>query len=179
MYLSMGITTLQRFNALRQRSERAPAHKKPSPEPSNTRQAPQASSAPCALEKFPHLCTQISFLWDEREFEAHVNRLLMDSRDGQRQGLPWDAVEELLFLFELRISKRALEASRVTGMSYREMYKQCVAGVHNASGKKTDPWADPMPSRESRESDRNRARALERAKARRAAKRSWWRRLFG
>src|SRR4029434_6508248 len=177
MFLSMGITTLQRVQRFEQLSGRTPGLKRAMPEPSAIRQEPQACTAPSALEKFPHLCSQISFLWDQKDFEVYVNRLLMDSRDGTRQGLPWDAVQELLFLLELRISKRALEASRVAGVSYRPMYEECVDGVRNAS-RKADPWGDPTPLREARESDRNRARAQARAKARRAVKRSWWRRLF-
>ena len=51
-----------------------------------------------ALEKLPHITKRVCLLWGHPEFDAFTSHLLMDSRDGKRQGLPWDVAEELLFL---------------------------------------------------------------------------------
>ena len=147
---------------------------------SNTRHHPEVSHEPSALEKLPHLSSQVCFLWNQREFEIYVNRLIMDSRDGQRQGLPWDAAQELLFLLELSVAKRALVASEVTGVPFSQMFERCLATVPNPSGK-ADPWSDPIANTEVRHVERDRPRSKPApVPARRAIKKeSWWRRLFG
>ncbi len=94
----------------------------------------------------PHLASQICFLWSQREFEIYINRLIMDTRDGKRQGLPWDAFQELLFLLELSIAKRALLASEVTGVPFSQMFERCLASVRNPSGK-ADPWSEASAHR--------------------------------
>jgi hypothetical protein len=70
----------------------------------------------------------------------------MDSRDGNRQGLPWEAAQELLFLAELSVAKRALVASTMTGVPFPQMLQRCRA---QACAVETGPWADE-PSRTDR-----------------------------
>ncbi len=91
---------------------------RPRPDP-----VPSAS----ALEQLPHVIGRIGELWGQVEFEPYVNRLVMESRDGKRQGLPWDAARELFFLLELCIAKRALEAEAVTGVPFAEMFARLLA----------------------------------------------------
>lgn len=69
----------------------------------------------------------------------------MDSRDGKRQGLPWEAALDMLFLAELSMAKRALVAAEMTGMPFSQMYEMCVS-QSQISG--PDPWADPVINRE-------------------------------
>jgi len=106
-----------------------------------------------ALEGMPHLLERICLLWGQGEFEPYVNRLILDSRDGARQGLPWEAAQELLFLAELSMAKRALHASEVTGVPFAEMFARCLETAERTGLRvptsglsltpKADPWADP------------------------------------
>ena len=144
----MGTTALQGFRGFGpspQGGDSPSGHTPPPTESSNTRH-PQVSPDSSALEKLPHLASQICFLWSQREFEIYINRLIMDTRDGKRQGLPWDAFQELLFLLELSIAKRALLASEVTGVPFSQMFERCLASVRNASGK-ADPWSEASAHR--------------------------------
>ena len=139
------------------------------------------SPAVSALERLPHLSNRICQLWGQREFETCVNRLLMDSRDGKRQGLPWDAAQELLFLVELCVAKRAVAASAATGLPFGQMYTLCLSKAQDFAPSLSggpDPWSDPLAIKdvgrqrhsESRPSGKNRG-MLE--------KQSWWSRLMG
>jgi hypothetical protein len=48
----------------------------------------------------------------------------MDSRDGDRQGLPWEAAMDLMFLADLSVAKRALAASEATGVPFPQMLQR-------------------------------------------------------
>ena len=111
-----------------------------------------------ALERLPHLAARIQALWGETEFEPYVNRLLMESRDGNRQGLPWDVAQELFFLAEFHIARRALAAAETTGRPFPEMFAQCLARSVNPAP--TGPtvihgWSDPMANKDARRMKRN------------------------
>ena len=113
----------------------------------------------------------------------------MDSRDGARQGLPWDAAQELLFLVELSIAKRALRAAELTGLPFNQMYAQCIANAEKArqsSGAATaafstaDPWSDPRAHKEVGRRTENRTRSKATSSNGGAQKTTnWWRRLIG
>src|SRR6185436_14881820 len=74
------------------------------------RQPRVAENAAAAIEAMPHLVERICLLWGKAECEPYVNGLLLDSRDGARRGLPWEAAQDLMFLAELSMAKRALHA---------------------------------------------------------------------
>ena len=61
--------------------------------PAKLRKAAPAEA--CALEKLPHITKRVCLLWGHPEFDAFTSHLMMDSRDGKRQGLPWDVAEEI------------------------------------------------------------------------------------
>jgi hypothetical protein len=88
---------------------------------------PDLVPAASALERLPHVINRIRELWGQVEFEPYVNRLVTESRDGKRQGLPWDVARELFFLLELRIAKRALEAEELTAVPFAEMFARLLA----------------------------------------------------
>jgi hypothetical protein len=113
---------------------------------SNTRTSPALRSDACGLERLPHVVNKVCLLWGQPECDAYINRLIMDSRDGNRQGLPWEAAQELLFLAELSVAKRALVASTMTGVPFPQMLQRCRA---QACAVETGPWADE-PSRTDR-----------------------------
>ena len=120
------------------------------------RQPQPAENVAAALEAMPHLVERISFLWGKAECEPFINRLILDSRDGARQGLPWEAAQDLMFLAELSMAKRALQASEVTGVPFAQMFARCKetaerTGNSTAPGlslapKAADPWDDPRAS---------------------------------
>ena len=102
----------------------------------------------CALERLPHIIKRVCLLWGHPEFDAFTSHLMMDSRDGKRQGLPWDVAEEILFLAELRVVKRAIVASGVTGQPFWETFYKMLANAEAAQQKLQDDWSDPLANRD-------------------------------
>jgi hypothetical protein len=99
----------------------------------------------CAVEKLPHLTKKLCLLWEYPEFDSFCSHLLMDSRDGARQGLPWEVAEEILFLADFRVTKRALIASEVTGRPFWEIYQKMVANAEAEQLKAQQvAWNDPL-----------------------------------
>ena len=108
-----------------------------------------ASGAKSALERLPHITKRVCLLWQHPEFDAFTSHLLMDSRDGKRQGLPWDVAEELLFLAELRVVKRAIVASGVTGQPFWEVFNQMMANAEAAAARmQHEAWDDPLMNKD-------------------------------
>jgi hypothetical protein len=102
-----------------------------------------------ALERLPHITKRVCLLWGHPEFDAFTSHLMMDSRDGKRQGLPWDVAEELLFLAELRVVKRAIVASGVTGQPFWEVFNQMLANAEAAAQRmQHEAWDDPQMTRD-------------------------------
>jgi hypothetical protein len=91
---------------------------------STTPTSPALPSEACGLERLPHVLNKLCQLWGRPECEAYISRLIMDSRDGSRQGLPWEAAMELMFLAELSVGRRALDASAATGVPFPQMLKR-------------------------------------------------------
>ncbi len=105
-----------------------------------------APAGGCALERLPHIIKKMCLLWQHKEFDSFSQHLMMDSRDGKRQGLPWDVAEEILFLFELRVTKRAIVASEVTGQPFWEAYKHMLANAEAEAQALASAWNDPAYS---------------------------------
>jgi len=136
-----------------------------------------------ALERLPHLAARVQALWGQTEFEPYVSRLIMESRDGQRQGLPWDVAQELFFLVELCIAKHALAAAEMTGAPFREMFARCLARSANAvptGPTMTDCWSDPLTNKETGRIGRGDAQPQRSflGTAHRKPMPSWWSRLL-
>ena len=91
---------------------------------SSTVVSPALPSDACGLERLPHVLNKLCQLWGRPECEAYISRLIMDSRDGSRQGLPWEASMELMFLAELSVGRRALVAAAATGVPFPQMLKR-------------------------------------------------------
>lgn len=99
----------------------------------------------CALERLPHIVKRMCLLWAHPEFDAFSAHLLMDSRDGQRAGLPWDVAEEILFLAELRVVKRAIVASDLTGQPFWETYQKMLENAEaEQQRRQAQAWNDPL-----------------------------------
>lgn len=54
--------------------------------------------------RFPHVAARLVAQWGARELNAYLQGLLMDER-GDRQGFPFDALQEIQFLQELHLSR--------------------------------------------------------------------------
>jgi hypothetical protein len=91
---------------------------------SNTGISPALPSDACGLERLPHVVNKLCLLWGRPECDAYISGLIMDSRDGKRQGLPWEAAMELMFLADLSVARRALVASAATGVSFPQMLQR-------------------------------------------------------
>ena len=136
-----------------------------------SRQPRVVENAASALEAMPHLMERICLLWGQGEFEPYVKLLILDSRDGARQGLPWEAAQELLFLAELSMAKRALHASEITGVPFKQMFARCLETAERTARTssslgleaKADPWGDPRASSDASKLDK-RSQAAPRAR---------------
>lgn len=150
--------------------------------PSTNRQEPRLTPGACALERLPHLAVRVQTLWGHADFERYVSHLVMEARDGNRQGLPWDLAQELLFLTELSIAKRALTASGLTGAPFKEMFALCRASSANAgtTGRAVDHWSDARANNEAGRMERSRANSRQAFlnDNRYEGDKTWWRRLF-
>jgi hypothetical protein len=150
----------------------------------NKRKASPADA--CALEKLPHITKRVCLLWGHPEFDAFTSHLMMDSRDGKRQGLPWDVAEEILFLAELRVVKRAIVASGVTGQPFWETFHKMLANAEAAQQKLQHEWSDPLANRDFSRIRRDESgpftrppAELEKKGRSKTKKKSWLTRLFG
>ena len=63
-----------------------------SPNPANQ------SDSRAALEDIGHLTQKICAIWGTDDLDTFLSRLIMDARDGARQGLPVAVATEVLFL---------------------------------------------------------------------------------
>jgi hypothetical protein len=110
---------------------------------------PESAAGGCALERLPHISKRVCLLWGHPEFDAFTSHLLMDSRDGKRQGLPWDVAEEILFLAELRVVKRAIIASGVTGQPFWEVFNEMLKNAEAAQARlQHEAWDDPLMNKD-------------------------------
>lgn len=77
-----------------------------------------------ALEGMSHLCSKACLMWFSQQLDAWLNQVLLDSRDGERHGLPPDACSEILFLLELNKTVRAMELAGTLAIPYEEAYRK-------------------------------------------------------
>lgn len=147
--------------------------------------APLAAASECAQNglsaieaKMPRILQKLSVMWGEPEFEPYVAHLLMDTRDGTRQGFPWDVAEELLFLHEISIAKRAMVAAAITGLPYRQVFRNMRLNAEAAMHKPHTAWTDPHHNQDARRVHH----AMQHTPPRRAAltrkPKPWWKKLL-
>lgn len=115
-----------------------------------------------ALEAMTHLKQKICLMWGSPELDIFISRLIMDSRDGQRQGLPMEVGAELLFLAQINKVIRAIDLVGKQGISLKEAYGLIDAGDQRRL--EGDTLDNPLVSRDTviRESDSNRRTGRER-----------------
>lgn len=87
-----------------------------------------------AVEGMPHLTRQIIKHWGSRELNTMLHGVLLDSRDGGRQGFPHEVARELMFLAKLNVLVRAYEAAPLLGITVSEACQLIERGDHAALG---------------------------------------------
>jgi hypothetical protein len=112
----------------------------------NRHQASPPSRHQAAIERIPHLAGKICATWGSRELDAFLSHLLMDSRDGSRQGLPVEIANEVLFLMQTNKLARAIELVRGSTMPLAEAYRLVDGGDQARLG--GDVFSDPLVSRD-------------------------------
>lgn len=101
----------------------------------------------CALERMPHMAKKICLMWCSHELDAFISTLIMDSRDGARQGLPMDIAAELMFLVDLNKSVRAIDLATKTKVNFGAAYRIIDQG-DMASGNVNNAWDDPLVAKD-------------------------------
>lgn len=86
--------------------------------------APNLPPEASALERIEHLQQKISMMWARDGLDGYLNEVMLDSREGQRHGLPLDVCSEMLFLQELNKRVRAINMAETLGISFDEAYQK-------------------------------------------------------
>ncbi|HQR03839.1 MAG: hypothetical protein JSR19_02960 [Proteobacteria bacterium] len=124
------------------------------------------TATPSALEALPHLSKKVCLYWGSPEFEPFINALVLDTRDGKRQGLPMVVGAELLWLVGINKWHRALAYQEKLGIGAGEAYAK-VQREDLARDAGKDPWLDPASGgrgSQQRHTDRPSARRPRRRK---------------
>ena len=106
----------------------------------------EAKTSQAALEAFPNVLKKIASLWGTRELDKLIMEMIMDSREGTRQGFPVDAADELMFLEGCNQYVRALEISKNMNIDVKKAMNMVVSG--DQAHKTVDPWNDPTISKD-------------------------------
>lgn len=88
--------------------------------------APSASrSIHCnaELESSQHLSGKVALMWGSSDLDVFIRGLFMDSRDGERRGLPAAMAAELMFLAKTNKVLRAMDAVTTLKLSFQEAHR--------------------------------------------------------
>ncbi|HEY6895627.1 MAG TPA: hypothetical protein VI279_00060 [Rhodocyclaceae bacterium] len=80
-------------------------------------------------------------IWGTPELDTMISKLVMDSRDGSRQGFPMAVASELLWLAEINKVRRAMDLRDKTSIRFDEAYAMIEKG--DAARRGSDTWSDP------------------------------------
>lgn len=99
-----------------------------------------------ALEDMSRLAKNICAIWGTRELDSYMGKLLVDARDGARQGLPIEVAAEILFLIRANKMVRALERAEKLNIDWTAAFAMIDKG--DQGGLSSDVWDDPTSSRD-------------------------------
>lgn len=99
-----------------------------------------------ALEALAHLKQKVCLMWGSPELDVFISRLIMDSRDGQRQGLPMPVAAELLFLAQTNKIVRAINLLSKQNVSLKEAYR--IVDQGDQQRLEADALDNPLVSRD-------------------------------
>ncbi|GAB1394501.1 hypothetical protein MASR1M60_26650 [Rhodocyclaceae bacterium] len=127
--------------------------------------APQLPREAAALEAIGHLKQKICLMWGSPELDIFISRLIMDSRDGTRQGLPMAVGAELLFLAQTNKIIRAITLMTHQNVTLKEAYK--IVDEGDQKRLEADAFDNPLVSRDTiiRENKEDRRSGIERRHA--------------
>ena len=104
------------------------------------------SDCRAALENIAHLTRKICAIWGSPELDTFLSRLLMDARDGTRQGLPMAVAAEIMFLARTNKMIRAMDLSSKLNLKVEETFRMVDEG--DQARLKVDALDDPLVSRD-------------------------------
>ena len=96
--------------------------------------APLSGDGTAAIEALPELSRKITEMWHSRNLNTLIHHVLLDSRDGRRQGFPPEVARELMFLAKLNVLTRAHEAAPLLGITVAEACRLIEKGDQEALG---------------------------------------------
>jgi hypothetical protein len=99
-----------------------------------------------ALEDIAHLTRKVCLMWGTPELDTFLSRLIMDARDGDRQGLPIKVAAEVLFLAQTNKMIRATDLAKKLNVRVEEAYRLVDEG--DQARLQTDAFDDPLVSRD-------------------------------
>ncbi len=99
-----------------------------------------------ALENIGHLTQKICAIWGTEDLDAFLSKLVMDARDGERQGLPFEVATDILFLAQINKRRRAIDLGKRMSMDPDAAYK--LIDDQDQSRLRIDPFDDPSVSRD-------------------------------
>lgn len=105
-----------------------------------------SDSTRAALESIEHLTTKICALWGTPELNVFIRHLILDSRNGSRQGLPMDVAAEMTFIAETNTFVRAITAAKRLSIKFSEALTMTEA--EDDQPLKFDAIDDPFVSRD-------------------------------
>lgn len=153
-----------------------PSYAPPSQQPTTLSHRPESALEIMSPRIVERLCT----LWGTPEVEQFISGLLLDSRDGQRQGFPLEVAHELLMLIDLSIAKRAIVAAQITGEPYRKVFRSMRAHVDQVDQDALNPFSTPAQSAASAlEPSQSISPSPRPRRPTPPPKKSWWKKLFG
>jgi hypothetical protein len=104
-----------------------------------------------------HLSKKVCLMWGSPELDIFISRLIMDSRDGQRQGLPIEVGAELLFLAKANKIIRAIDIATTQKVAFR--YAMQLVEEGDQKRLEADSLDNPLVSRDTVVSNRNAERS--------------------
>ena len=105
------------------------------------------------LERMPHLMRRVGQLWQTRDLSPYVDSLLLDSRDGQRDGLPPEVADELMLLADVNRVARAMRLADRDNISYGEALRALAIEDAAAKRSKHGEYDDPLVSHDTMRSE--------------------------
>ncbi len=92
------------------------------PAPSAT-QASKSIHCNAELESSQHLSGKVALMWGSSDLDVFIRGLFLDSRDGERRGLPAAMAAELMFLAKTNKVLRAMDAVKTLKLSFQEAHR--------------------------------------------------------
>lgn len=111
-----------------------------------TADGPKTIVCSAALEGMPRIAQKISGIWGTPELDAYMGKLIVDARDGARQGLPVAVAGEILFLIRTNKLVRALDRAKKYNIDWDAAFEMIDRG--DQEGLNADMLDDPTVSRD-------------------------------